>query len=155
AFTSALGHKKKAEQHSATAPGRMRRHEAGELGAATAQAGAVGAEAMAGMAGARVTTGQRVGTGKTGAKGRDEEQRAQVTARLQTVFDGMKKDVEAILTGLDTKVDEQFTREEKAARDALTAEHQREMKAYKKRRYSGWDGWARWGRDLFKGLPAE
>ncbi|MER6917070.1 hypothetical protein ABT354_35975 [Streptomyces sp. NPDC000594] len=156
AFTSALGHKKKAEQHSASAPGRMRRHEAGELGAATAQAGALGSGAMAGMAGARVATGQQVGAGKTGAKTRDEEQRAQVTARLQTVFDGMKKDVEAILTGLDTKVDERFTREEKAARDALTAEHKREMAAYKRRRYPpNPAGFARWGRDLFKGLPPE
>ncbi|MER6916123.1 hypothetical protein ABT354_31005 [Streptomyces sp. NPDC000594] len=156
AFTSALGHKKKAEQHSAAAPGRMRRHEAGELTAATGEAKSTGSTAMAGMAGARVATGQQVGAGKTGAQTRDEEQRAQVTARLQTVFDGMKKDVEAILTGLDTKVDERFTREEKAAREALTVEHKREMAAYKRRRYPpNPAGFARWGRDLFKGLPPE
>ncbi|MFC5154785.1 hypothetical protein [Streptomyces amakusaensis] len=154
-FTGALAHKKKAERHAASAPGRMRRHEAGELSAATAGAKTTGTAAMAGMADARVTAGRRVGAGKAGAKTRDEDRRAQVTALLQTVFDTMKKDVESILTDLDRKVDERFTREEKAARDAFTAEHKREMEAYKDRRYGGWAGKARWVKDLFAGLPAE
>ncbi|MEV6131859.1 hypothetical protein AB0M05_34600 [Streptomyces violaceusniger] len=154
-FKNALGEKKAAEQHSAVAPGRMRGHEKKELRAATAQAQRLGAAAMGAIGAQRVRAGQQVGAGKTGAKGRDEEKRAQVTALLQGVFDTMKKDVEAILDGLDKLVDEQFGREEKAARDAFTAEHKRKMDEYKDRRYSGWTGKARWVRDLFAGLPAE
>ncbi|MER6912556.1 hypothetical protein ABT354_12875 [Streptomyces sp. NPDC000594] len=155
AFTRALQQKKTAEQHSASAPRRMRAHEAGELNTATAGARRLGTGAMAGMAGRRTLAGQQMGAGKQGAKGRDEEKRTEVTARLQTVFDAMKKDVESILKELDTKVDRSFGDGEKAARDAFTAEHRRRMDEYKDRRYSGAVGKLRWVKDKFVGLPAE
>ncbi|WP_197371890.1 HPC2 multi-domain protein, partial [Streptomyces clavuligerus] len=154
-FTRALGDKKAAERHSATAPRQLRRHEADELRTTTADAQRSGATAMGAMAAQRVTTGQGVGSGKGRAKSRDEEKRAQVTALLQGVFDTMKKDVESILEGLEKRVDDQFTRGEKEARDAFTAEHRRKMEEYKDRRYSGVIGKFRWIRDLFVGLPAE
>ncbi|CAL9605119.1 hypothetical protein [Streptomyces sp. enrichment culture] len=155
AFTRALGEKKAAERHSSAAPGRLRKHEAAELRASTARARRLGTAAMGAMGAERVRTGQRVDTGKGGAKSRDEEKRAQVTAVLQGVFDTMKKDVVGILDGLDKLVDDQFGRGEKAAREAFTAEHRRKMDAYKDRRYSGATGKLRWVRDLFAGLPAE
>ncbi|MGW0768971.1 HPC2 multi-domain protein [Streptomyces sp. NPDC002676] len=154
-FDKALGEKKAAERHSETAPGAMRKHEAAQLGASTAQARRLGVAAMGAMGAQRVRTGQQVHTGKTGTKSRDEEKRAQVTAVLQGVFDTMKKDVEAILEGLDKLVDDQFNRGEKAARDAFTAEHKQKMDEYKDRRYSGVRGKLRWVRDKFAGLPAE
>ncbi|MFJ8691750.1 phage tail protein [Streptomyces roseolilacinus] len=154
-FTKALGEKRAAERHSDAAPGRLRKHEAAELRASTARAKRLGTAAMGAMGADRVRTGQRVDTGKKGAKSRDEEKRAQVTAVLQGVFDTMKKDVEAILEGLDKLVDDQFGRGEKAAREAFTAEHRRKMDEYKDRRYSGATGKLRWVRDLFAGLPAE
>ncbi|EFL29140.1 conserved hypothetical protein [Streptomyces himastatinicus ATCC 53653] len=155
AFGKALGEKKAAERHSAAAPGRLRKHEAGELRESTARAKRLGAAAMGAMGAQRVRTGQQVGAGKSGAKGRDEDKRAQVTTVLQGVFDTMKKDVESILDGLDKLVDDQFGRGEKAARDDFTAEHKRKMEEYKERRYSGATGKLRWVRDLFAGLPAE
>ncbi|MGW2326794.1 phage tail protein [Streptomyces sp. NPDC001700] len=154
-FGKALGEKKAAERHSAAAPKQLRKHEAGELHASTARAKRLGAAAMGAMGAHRVRTGQQVGAGKSGAKGRDEDKRAQVTATLQGVFDTMKKDVESILDGLDKRVDDQFGRDEKAARDDFTAEHKRKMDEYKSRRYSGATGKLRWMRDLFAGLPAE
>ncbi|MBO3679367.1 hypothetical protein J5X86_30895 [Streptomyces sp. NEAU-YJ-81] len=154
-FKEALGAKKAAERHSEAAPGRMRGHEKKELNAATAQAKRLGAAAMGAMGAQRARTGQQVDRGKGGTKGRDEEKRTQVTTLLQGVFDTMKKDVEAILDGLDKLVDDQFGRGEKAARDAFTAEHQRKMDEYKDRRYSGATGKLRWVRDKFAGLPAE
>ncbi|GGZ33464.1 hypothetical protein GCM10010387_29520 [Streptomyces inusitatus] len=155
AFAKALSGKKAAEQHSAAAPGRLRGHEAGELRAATDRAGRLGGAAMGAMGAGRALTGQRVDVGKTGAKGRDEEKRAQVTAVLQGVFDTMKTEVEGILGGLDKLVDDRFAQGEKEAREAFTAEHRRKMDEYKDRRYSGLDGAWRWVRDLFAGLPAE
>ncbi|MFE7135409.1 hypothetical protein ACFVIM_31570, partial [Streptomyces sp. NPDC057638] len=154
-FTGALGEKKAAEQHSRTAPSQMRAHERGELSAATARAKGLGVAAMGAMGASRAGTGRAVDGGKSGAKGRDEEKRAQVTAVLQTVFDTLQKDVQGILDGLDKTVDDQFTRLEKEARDAFTAQHQRDMDAYKDRRYSGFTGKLRWVKDKFAGLPAE
>ena len=154
-FTTALKDKKTAEHHSETTPPELRKHEATQLSQTTAQAKHLGMTAMGAMAGRRVRTGQHVGTGKTNTKSSDEEKRAQVTAILQKVFDTMKTDVEGILTGLDKLVDDQFTKGEKEARDAFTAEHRRKMDAYKDKRYSGKWGWTKWGHDKLLGLPDE
>ncbi|GAB3805285.1 phage tail protein [Micromonospora zhanjiangensis] len=154
-FTGALKEKGAAEQHAATAPGQVRAAEAQTLTGAKAAAGQAGAAAMTALAGHRRVAGAQVSAGKDGAKSADEAKRAQVTAKLQTVFDATKKDVEDILSGLDKKVDDQFSTGEKAARDAFTAEHKRRMDEYKDKRYSGLIGKGRWLRDKFAGLPEE
>ncbi|WP_285692028.1 hypothetical protein, partial [Actinoplanes sp. NBRC 103695] len=77
------------------------------------------------MRGDKLAASNAVGKGQQGAQGKDESKRAQVTAKLQAVFDATQKDVEAILAGLDSKVDDSFSSGEKAARDAFTAEHKR------------------------------
>ncbi|MFH8371903.1 hypothetical protein ACH4B3_34300, partial [Streptomyces sp. NPDC018031] len=154
-FDEALGEKKKAEQHSATAPGQARAAETAQLADAKAGAAASGAQAMAALTATRTAAGKQVDGGKGEAKSRDEQKRAQVTARLQKVFDATKKDVETTLTGLDKKVEEQFTAGEKTARDAFTADHEKRMKAYKKKRYSGFFGPAKWAKDKLLGMPAE
>jgi hypothetical protein len=154
-FGNALQEKKTAEQHSEVAPGELRKSETGQLRESTAQAKKLGSAAMGAMGAKRVGVGQQVGAGKTGAKSKDEEKRAQVTALLQGVFDTMKTEVEDILSKLDTTVDRKFTEGEKKARDEFTAEHKRKMEEYKDERYSGALGWARWLDDKFTGLPAE
>ncbi|GAA2978242.1 phage tail protein [Actinokineospora diospyrosa] len=154
-FTGALADKKENEQHAATAPGKIRGAEAETLGAAKAGAAQQGAAAMAGLAGARQAAGGQVTAEKQGTKSKDEARRAQVTATLQKVFDATKTDVEAILSGLDKKVDDAFTAGEKAARDAFTAEHKQKMDAFKDKRYSGFTGKLKWVKDKFAGLPEE
>ncbi|GLZ00745.1 hypothetical protein [Actinoplanes sp. NBRC 103695] len=154
-FTGALKEKKAGEEHAATAPGEVRTAEAQTLAGAKADASATGTQAVAGMRGDKLAATTAVGKGQQGAQGKDESKRAQVTAKLQTVFDATQKDVEAILTGLDTKVDDSFTTGEKTARDAFTAEHKRRMDEYKDKRYSGLIGKGRWIKDKFAGLPEE
>ncbi|MGW4523940.1 phage tail protein [Amycolatopsis sp. NPDC004378] len=155
AFTPALKDKKAAEKHSEATPPELRKNESQQLRRTTAQAQHFGAAAMGAIAGQRVRTGRQVGSGKKTAKSSDEDKRAQVTATLQKVFDTMKTDVEGILTGLDKLVDEQFTKGEKEARDAFTAEHRRKMDEYKDKRYSGAWGLIKWGHDKLFGLPEE
>jgi len=155
AFGAALKDKKGAEQHSEATPPELRANESKHLRQTTAQAGRFGAAAMGAIAKRRKRTGDEVGGGKADTKLTDEEKRALVTATLQKVFDTMKTDVEGILTGLDKLVDDQFTKGEKEARDAFTAEHRRKMDEYKDRRYSGAWGLIRWGRDKLLGLPKE
>ena len=154
-FTGALDAKKEGEKQAAASPGQIRAKEAQTLAGAKAQAQQAGATAMTSLANHRKQTGAQVGQGREGAKGSDEQKRAQATAKLQKVFDATKKDVEDILSGLDKKVDERFAKDEKAARDAFTAEHKRKMDEYKDERYSGFTGKLRWVKDKFAGLPEE
>jgi Flp pilus assembly pilin Flp len=155
AFDKAVRDKKTMEAHSATAPRKLRAGESRELKKAKNTAAGQGSAAMAGMHATRVSTGQQVGAGKTGAKSRDEDKRTHVTALLQKVFDQTKCDVEKILSDLDRKVDRQFTKDEKRARDGFTKEHTDGMNRYKDERYSGVIGKANWVRDLFADLPEE
>ncbi|MEK8144182.1 hypothetical protein NKH18_26995 [Streptomyces sp. M10(2022)] len=53
--------------------------------------------------------------GKGETKSKDEKKRAEVTAKLQKVYDGTKEDVETALSDLDKKVDKAFTSGEKTA----------------------------------------
>ncbi|MCX5341838.1 hypothetical protein [Streptomyces atratus] len=154
-FNEALSAKKTAETDSAKAPAKGKSAEAQQLSTAKAGAAASGAQAMNALTATRTSAGKQVDGGKGETKSKDEKKRAEVTAKLQKVYDGTKKDVEDTLSGLDKKVDTAFTTGEKAARDAFTADHKRRMKAYKDKRYSGWTGKARWVKDKFAGLPNE
>ncbi|MEV6638447.1 hypothetical protein AB0M54_47830, partial [Actinoplanes sp. NPDC051470] len=154
-FTGALKEKKAGEQHAATAPGQVRAAENQTLADAKAGAQASAATSVEAMRGQKAAANNAVGQGQQGAQGKDESKRAQVTAKLQTVFDATQKDVEGILTGLDKKVDDAFSTGEKQARDAFTAEHKRRMDEYKDKRYSGFTGKLKWVKDKFAGLPDE
>ncbi|MET7644101.1 DNA/RNA non-specific endonuclease [Streptomyces sp. NPDC005426] len=154
-FNAALAAKKTAETDSAKAPAKGRAAESRQLNTAKAGAAASGAAAMSALTATRAQAGQKVDGGKGETKSKDEKKRAEVTAKLQKVYDGTKKDVETTLSDLDKKVDTAFTAGEKAARDAFTADHKRRMKKYKDKRYSGWTGKARWVKDKFAGLPQE
>ncbi|MFF2773928.1 hypothetical protein ACFVU3_03395 [Streptomyces sp. NPDC058052] len=154
-FDDALKAKKTAETDSAKAPGKAHTAEDQQLATAKAGAAAAGAQAMTTLTATRAAAGKAVDGGKGETKSKDEQKRAEVTAKLQKVFDATKKDVEATLTGLDQKVDTAFTTGEKSARDAFTADHKARMKKYKDKRYSGFLGKGRWLKDKFAGLPKE
>ncbi|MET9014047.1 hypothetical protein ABZX74_24480 [Streptomyces olivaceoviridis] len=154
-FTAALGEKRKAEQHSATAPTQARTAEKAQLATAKSGAAAAGAQAMSALTATRTAAGKQVDGGKGEAKSKDEQKRAEVTAKLQKVFDATQKDVEGILEGLDGKVDKQFEEGEKKARDAFTTDQKRRMKAYKDKRYGGFWGPAKWAKDKLMGMPEE
>ncbi|MEU2657920.1 hypothetical protein ABZ615_21660 [Streptomyces sp. NPDC007325] len=154
-FDAALKAKKTAETDSAKAPGKAHTAEDQQLATAKAGAAAAGAQAMNTLTATRDAAGKAVDGGKGETKSKDEQKRAEVTAKLQKVFDATKKDVETTLTGLDQKVDTAFTAGEKSARDAFTADHKARMKKYKDKRYSGFLGKGRWLKDKFAGLPKE
>ncbi|MFJ8788697.1 hypothetical protein [Streptomyces sp. NPDC102462] len=154
-FTEALGEKKKAEQHSATAPAQARTAEKQQLTTAKAGAAAAGATAMAALTAKRGAAGKEVDGGKGETKSKDEQKREEVTAKLQKVFDATQRDVKEILDGLDGKVDRQFEEGEKKARDAFNTDQKRRMKEYKDKRYGGFWGPARWAKDKIAGMPEE
>lgn len=152
-FNEALSAKKTSEADAAKAPAKGKAAEDQQLSTAQQNAAASGAQAMAGLTSTRAAAGKQVDGGKNDTKSKDEKKRAEVTAKLQKVYDGTKKDVEDTLSGLDKKVDSAFTSGEKSARDAFTADHKSRMKKYKDKRYSGLMGKGRWIKDKFAGLP--
>lgn len=152
-FTEALSAKKTSEADAAKAPAKGKAAEDQQLSTAKENAAASGAQAMAGLTSTRASAGKQVDGGKNDTKSKDEKKRAEVTAKLQKVYDGTKKDVEDTLSGLDKKVNSAFTSGEKSARDAFTADHKSRMKKYKDKRYSGLMGKGRWIKDKFAGLP--
>ncbi|MFI8438952.1 hypothetical protein ACIGJO_35540 [Streptomyces sp. NPDC079020] len=154
-FNEALSAKKTAETDSAKAPAKGQVAEDQQLAGAKQNAAASGAQTMTALTATRASAGKQVDGGKGDTKSKDEKKRAEVTANLQKVYDGTKKDVEETLSGLDKKVDTAFTSGEKSARDAFTADHKRRMKKYKDKRYSGPMGKGRWVKDKFAGLPKE
>ncbi|MFD4700066.1 hypothetical protein [Streptomyces niveus] len=154
-FNEALSAKKTSEADAAKAPAKGKAAEDQQLATAKEGAAASGAQAMTALTATRSAAGKEVDGGKGDTRTKDEKKRAEVTAKLQKVYDGTKKDVEETLSGLDKKVDTAFTAGEKAARDAFTADHKRRMKKYKDKRYSGWTGKARWVKDKFAGMPEE
>ncbi|MFD3918766.1 hypothetical protein [Streptomyces sp. NPDC058595] len=154
-FNEALSAKKTSEADAAKAPAKGKAAEDQQLAAAKEGAAASGAQAMSALTATRGAAGKQVDGGKGETKSKDEKKRSEVTAKLQKVYDGTKKDVEETLSGLDKKVDTAFTSGEKAARDAFTADHKRRMKKYKDKRYSGLMGKGRWVKDKFAGLPKE
>nr|WP_307818945.1 HPC2 multi-domain protein [Streptomyces sabulosicollis] len=154
-FTAALGEKKKAERHSATAPEQARGAEKRQLAATKSHAAAAGTQAMSALTATRAGAGKQVDGGKGEAKSKDERKREEVTAKLQKVFDATQKDVEGILEGLDGKVDKQFEEGEKKARDAFNKDQKRRMKQYKDKRYGGFWGPAKWAKDKIAGMPEE
>ncbi|MGB3441545.1 MAG: hypothetical protein WBA97_22585 [Actinophytocola sp.] len=155
AFDKAVRDKKAMDAHSETAPGELRDGEAREIKHVKSKAATKGAAAMGDLHATRARTGDEVSVGKVGRKGEDQDKRTQVTALLQKLFDRTKCDVEKILSDLDKTVDEQFTTEEKRARDTFTEEHTEGMREYKRKRYKGLTGKARWVKDLFADLPEE
>ncbi|WP_326695315.1 phage tail protein [Streptomyces sp. NBC_01766] len=154
-FNQAISAKKSAEAHSAKAPAQGRAGENQQLSKAKAGAASSGAQAMNALTATRTGAGKKVDAGKGTAKSQDEQKRAQVTSKLQKVFDATKSDVEKILSGLDKQVDEKFTAGEKAARDAFTTDQKRRMNAYKHKRYSGMSGGLKWAKDKLMGMPKE
>ena len=144
--------KKEGEVLAAKAPKEIRAKEANVLKKAEVEAAQKGKGGVDAMAGAKKNALAQAGAKKNDQKAKDEAKRAQIAAELNKIFDKTKTDVEKILGDLDGKVDEAFTKGEAEVRKAFTAEHKRELEAFKDRRYSGIDGKIQWGIDLFKDL---
>lgn len=152
-FGKALEEKKAAQADAAQAPLSYRKTEGGVLGEAKAEAQGDAAKAMTVMHGARGKAAAGVVTGQQTAKSRDEARRAEVVAEIGRKFDAAKKAVDAALEAADTEANRIFDQGAEAAR-ALFEDHvDMEMRAYKRRRYSGFWGGLRWAKDKLFGMP--
>jgi hypothetical protein len=155
AFEQALADKRAAAAHAETAPAQYRAQERAVLQQGRAQASEATAAGIAGMQGSKAAAVAGLVADKEKTKTKDEAKRAQVTAKVEALFAATEADVKKILTGIDPKVDAEFTRGEAAARRAFESYVAVKMAAYKADRYSGALGGLRWAKDKLLGMPAK
>ncbi|MCB5168484.1 hypothetical protein LG634_27130 [Streptomyces bambusae] len=152
-FDETLKAKQESDTHAATAPAQYRAAEDARVAAEQGGAAAAGPAALQAMTAARTGANGQVAAGQGAAKTKEEQERARIAAEIKGLFDTTKKDVEAILGGLDTEVDKAFDDGQKAAKAAFEHDHQTKMKAWKDERYAGVTGAARWVADALLDPP--
>ncbi len=154
-FTQGLDAKNDAKKDAATAPGKLRKQEAGAL--QNAKAGAAGKE-QAGLEQMHQVRGQALNQvqgsqTKTGAN--DTSERTRIATEINKIYEKSKTDVEKILEDLDTNVKTAFKAGTELAKSKFEKHVDAKMSAYKARRYSGLIGAGRWLKDKFAGMPDE
>ncbi len=154
-FTQALTDTQQAAAHSAAAPAAYRAHEKQTLAQGTAAAKAAAVQGVTGMQAAKAGALTGLTGQKEQAKSKDEAKRAEVTAKVQSLYASTETDVKKLLDGIDPKVDKAFEAGEARARTAFESFVGAKMAAYKKERYSGLAGAARWVKDKLLGMPRE
>lgn len=86
-------------------------------------------------------------------KSTDEAKRKEISGNIQSIYDTTKKAVELKLKTLDEKVNKNFDKGAEKARATFESHVADRMRNYKKKRYSGWRGKLRWGKDKLFSLP--
>ena len=152
-FEEALAGKKAAAAHADTAPGEYRKQEAEVLQQGKADATEETAKGVNGMQSAKGAALAKLVADKGKAKTKDEAKRAEVTAKIESIFNATEADVKKILAGIDPKVENEFNAGEAAARATFESYVAAKMSAYKKDRYGGWLGGLRWAKDKLFGMP--
>ena len=152
-FQEALADKKAAAAHADTAPAEYRQQEQQVIEERKAGAAEETKEGVASMQGAKGAALAALVAHKGKTKSKDEARRAEVTAKIQSIFAATEADVKKILDGIDPKVEQEFEHGEAAARSAFESYVAAKMSAYKKDRYSGWLGGLRWAKDKLLGMP--
>jgi hypothetical protein len=154
-FQDALQAKREAQDNARQAPAAYRVDEKGTLAAAGGQAQAAARDQTVAMHGARATLLAQVTGRQLGAKAADEQRRAEVARRIEGMYQATKGKVEARLALLDRQVQAIFDRGAASARRAFESHVAHRMEVYKEKRYGGFGGSLRWGKDKLFGMPSE
>ena len=147
--------KREHQQHAAEAPERYRQDEAKLVTSARGQAES---EATAGTDSMYSTRGQQFAAvlgDQTNTVSQENAKETELANKLQSIFETAQSDVRKTLETLDTDVNTIFDSGAQTARTNFDNYVESEKEAYKRRRYSGAVGKARWVRDLFLPLPDE
>lgn len=153
AWQEAVDTKREGERHSREAPAAFREEEQEILGGAREQASSQAQRGLASMATTNRKVTGAVATDQEAARSQDEEGRRKVADEVNRIYDETEADVRTILDGLDSKVATTFDEGERSARTTFERVLDREMRAWKARRYGGFGGGAKWAKDKLLGLP--
>ncbi|NIF06633.1 hypothetical protein F3J23_14380 [Chryseobacterium sp. Tr-659] len=161
-FMDALAQKNKAKTQSAAAAQEFRTNENKELTKTRNEAQTQAAHQISGMHGARKGGLGNVHGEQKQTSGKDSQKRKEIADHINGIYLTSKTDVDGILNNLDKSVAEKFDNGSKEAKKAFEAHVDKEMKAYKKKRYG--DAYAKYGAlvaagkwlwDKATGLPEE
>jgi hypothetical protein len=154
-FINALESKREAQTHAQNAPEAYRQAEGEQLNQAQADAVATAQDRTQSMYGERTNQFNQVAEQQGQTKSADEQAREKVANDIHGIYNETKDNVEKILGGLDDKVVQAFDAGASAAKQVFEDFVEAKMDAYKERRYGGWLGWAKWGKDKLLGMPSE
>lgn len=157
-FKGALDEKNKAKEQSKAATNQFRIDENQKLNKTQNEAQAQAAKQIAGMHGARKGGLDKVLGNQKETASKDTAERKKIADNINKIYNDAKGDVKGILDGLDDTVAKKFAAGSLAAKIAFEKHVDKEMKAYKKRRYG--DSWLDWRnlkrvKDAMVGLPKE
>ncbi|HEX7119487.1 MAG TPA: hypothetical protein VF212_11905, partial [Longimicrobiales bacterium] len=154
-FQSAYEAKEAAQQDAAERPAAYREQEAAVLEGARQEAAANAAQQTRGMHAARTDQFADVVEAQAETQTADQARRAEVLRNIRAIYEDTREKVNERLDRLDGEVDRAFDAGAEDARRRFDTYVDDRMTAYKRRRYSGLTGGARWIRDKFLGLPDE
>lgn len=143
-FQGAVAAKKETQAHAQSAPQAYRQDEQGIVQQAQAGATATAQAGVATMHNDRATALAQVDSQQGQGKSADEKARAEVGVQIQSIYDATQSKVDAILSSLDSEVDQLFNEGAEAAKQTFERYVDAEMEAYKEERYGGLLGWGQW-----------
>ncbi len=152
-FTNALDEKKGAQKDAKEKPLLFRRNEARELKSAQATSTAEASKTLTGMFTARGKDFDGVVKQQQTTRQKDEHARAEVILKIQAMYHKTEDTVTNLLTNAETLANTIFDTGSEKARIDFETYVDREMTAYKHKRYSGFWGGLRWGKDKLFGMP--
>ena len=157
-FKGALDEKNKAKEQSKAATNQFRTEEGQQINKTQNEAQAQAAQQISGMHGTRKGGLDKVLGNQQQTASKDTEKRKEIADKINKIYGDTKKDVDDILNGLDDTVAGKFAAGSKAAKIAFENHVDKEMIAYKKKRYG--DSWLDWRnlkrvKDAVVGLPPE
>ncbi|HKU49646.1 MAG TPA: hypothetical protein VJP79_06825 [Nitrososphaera sp.] len=154
-FQDALKSKKDAQQHAKEAPLGYRQDEQGIIAGSEEEAAALAQTQLQSMHEGRQSAFGKVVANQATAKTADEQKRAEVSAKIESIYASTKQQVEARLSKLDQEVNSVFDSGLEQATREFEDYVDRRMSAYKADRYDGWTGKIKWGKDKLFGMPDE
>ena len=152
-FTNALKEKNNAQKDAKEKPLLFRKNEAQGLKSAQAASNADASKSMLSMFSTRGKNFDGAVKQQQTSKEKDEQERAAVVVKIQSIYQLTEATVTLLLTSAETVANSIFDTGNEKARKDFENYVDSEMRAYKQRRYSGFWGGLRWGKDKLFGMP--
>jgi hypothetical protein len=127
----ALESRQQVQDNVAEAPALYRAEEEGTLAGAQSQAAKSAAEGTGGMYATRGEQFAKIAGDQASTRSDDERKRAEVSEKIQGIYDGTKSKVEARLTQLDTDVNATFDSGAEAARQSFDSSVEAKKNAWR------------------------
>ena len=152
-FISGLREKKAAQKDAKDKPLLYRKQEAQMVQEAQSASEGEASRSMAGMFATRGKNFDGVVKQQQATKSKDEAERAAVVKKIESMYQNTETVVNTLLTVAETTANTIFDTGSEKARQDFETYVDGEMRAYKRKRYSGFWGGLHWAKDKLVGMP--